>query len=156
MPFLSPAKLFVILVVALVVLGPDKLPKMAKQLGALWGDLRALRAKLESEVRGTFPDVPSTDTITQAVRSPLAFLDHLADSHREGSEASIGPDRAESWSNTRTDIHPSEPGHLATTVVGPQPTPPPVFETPVADSEVVVHHQAGAGDGVVTDDPGMN
>ena len=37
---LSPAKLLVILVVALVVLGPDKLPKVAKQIGSLWSDFR--------------------------------------------------------------------------------------------------------------------
>ncbi len=80
--FLSPAKLLVILVVALVVLGPDKLPKVARQIGGLWGDFRKLRDRLESEVRGTFPDLPSTDTISQAVRSPLSFLDTLADSHK--------------------------------------------------------------------------
>ena len=81
MPFLSPAKLLVILVVALVVLGPDKLPKVAKQIGGFWGDFRRFRERLESDVRGTFPDLPSTDTIAQAVRSPLSFLDRLADSH---------------------------------------------------------------------------
>ncbi len=81
MPFLSPAKLLVILVVALLVLGPDKLPKMAKQIGGLWGDFRKFRERLESDVRGNFPDLPSTETITQAVRSPLSFLDNLADSH---------------------------------------------------------------------------
>jgi sec-independent protein translocase protein TatB len=75
---LSPAKLLVVLVVALVVLGPDKLPKVARQIGSLWNDFRRFREKLESEVRGTFPDLPSTETITQAVRSPLTFLDSLA------------------------------------------------------------------------------
>jgi TatA/E family protein of Tat protein translocase len=80
-PFLSPAKLLVILVVALIVLGPDKLPKVARQIGSLWGDFRLFRERLESEVRGTFPDLPSTETITQAVRSPLSLPRHLADSH---------------------------------------------------------------------------
>jgi Sec-independent protein translocase protein TatA len=46
MPFLSPAKLLVILVVAVIVLGPDKLPKVAHQVGSLWRDLRRLREKL--------------------------------------------------------------------------------------------------------------
>ena len=81
MPFLSPAKLLVILVVALIVLGPEKLPQVARQLGALWGDFRAFRDRLESQVRDTFPDLPSTDRITQAVRSPITFLDGLADTH---------------------------------------------------------------------------
>jgi sec-independent protein translocase protein TatB len=78
---LSPAKILVVLFVAIVVLGPDKLPKVARQVGALWGDLRRLREKLENDVRGTFPDLPSTDKIAEAVRSPITFLDSLADSH---------------------------------------------------------------------------
>ncbi len=81
MTILSPAKLLVVLLVAVVVLGPDKLPKVARQVGALWGDFRRLREKLENDVRGSFPDLPSTDTITQAVRSPITFLDSLADTH---------------------------------------------------------------------------
>ncbi len=78
---LSPAKLLVILVVALIVLGPDKLPGLARQAGAAWHDLRAWRSRLESEVRGVFPDLPSAQQVTQAVRSPLSFLDDLADKH---------------------------------------------------------------------------
>ncbi len=85
-PFLSPAKLLVIVVIALVVLGPDKLPTVAKQIGGLWRDFRRFREKLESEVRGSFPDLPSTDTITRAVRSPLAFLDNLAETDGSGNE----------------------------------------------------------------------
>ena len=87
MPFLSPAKVLVILVMALVVLGPEKLPKVAKQIGGLWGDFRAFREKLESEVRGSLPDLPSTDTITRAVRSPVSFLDTLADAPGGGHGA---------------------------------------------------------------------
>jgi Sec-independent protein translocase protein TatA len=86
--FLSPAKLLVVLVVALFVLGPDKLPRVARQLGSLWRDLRTLRQKLESEVRGTFPDLPSADTISRAVHRPLSFLDDLADSHGPVPDAS--------------------------------------------------------------------
>jgi len=90
---LSPAKLLVVLVVALLVLGPDKLPKVAKQLGGLWGDFRKFREKLESEVRDTFPDLPSTDTITQAVRSPLTFLDSLTDDDdKNGATSSVDLD----------------------------------------------------------------
>ena len=100
MPFLSPAKLLVILVVALIVLGPEKLPQLARQLGALWGDFRAFRDRLESQVRDTFPDLPSTDRITQAVRSPITFLDGLADTHQAnaggaGMPSSVDTGRSE-------------------------------------------------------------
>jgi sec-independent protein translocase protein TatB len=80
---LSPAKILVVLVVALIVLGPDKLPQVARQLGALWGDLRRFRSRLESDVRGAFPDLPPAHEVAQAVRSPLAFLDRLADEHEK-------------------------------------------------------------------------
>ena len=87
MSLLSPAKILVVLVVAVVVLGPDKLPKVARQVGALWGEFRRLRERLETDVRGNFPDLPSTEKITQAVRSPITFLDSLADSHAAANGA---------------------------------------------------------------------
>ena len=75
---LSPAKLLVILVIALIVLGPEKLPQVARQIGAAWHDLRQWRSRIESEVRGAFPDLPPTHEVATIVRSPLAFLDRLA------------------------------------------------------------------------------
>src|ERR1700733_15093585 len=80
---LSPAKLLVILVIALVVLGPEKLPQVARQIGAVWHDLREWRSRIETEVRGTFPNLPPTHEVAPAVRSPLAFLDRLADDHEK-------------------------------------------------------------------------
>jgi sec-independent protein translocase protein TatB len=53
---LSPAKILVVLVVALVVLGPDRLPRVARQAGRLVGDLRKLREGLNAEVREAFGD----------------------------------------------------------------------------------------------------
>src|ERR1700691_302977 len=87
---LSPVKLLVVLVVALIVLGPDKLPQVARQLGAAWGDLRRFRARLESDVRGAFPDLPPTHEVAQAVRSPLAFLERLADEHDKAQATAAG------------------------------------------------------------------
>lgn len=83
---LSPAKILVVLVIGLIVLGPDKLPGLARQMGAAWGDLRRFRARLESEVRDVFPDLPPAHEVAQAVRSPLAFLDRLADEHERTQE----------------------------------------------------------------------
>lgn len=89
---LSPAKLLVILVIALIVLGPEKLPQVARQIGAAWHDLRQWRARLETEVRGTFPNLPPTHEVAQAVRSPLAFLDRLADEHERSLTDEPGAD----------------------------------------------------------------
>src|SRR5579863_8467034 len=82
---LTPAKLLVVLVIALIVLGPEKLPQVARQLGAAWHDLRGWRSRIESEVRGTFPNLPPTHEVAQAVRSPFACLDRLADEHERSS-----------------------------------------------------------------------
>jgi len=83
---LSPAKLLVILIIALIVLGPEKLPHVARQMGAAWHDLRRLRSRLENEVRNTFPDLPPAHEVAQVVRSPLAFLDRLADEHERAQQ----------------------------------------------------------------------
>jgi len=85
MILLSPPKLLMILVIALIVLGPDKLPSTARRIGALWSDVKRWRSHLENEVRATFPDLPSTTEIARAVRSPISMLDRLADEHHVSS-----------------------------------------------------------------------
>ena len=115
---LSPAKILVVLVIMLIVLGPDKLPGMARQIGATWHDFRTWRSKLETEVRGTFPDLPPTQEVARVVRSPLAFLDRLAAEHeRNLAEDGKGSDPASS----------PPPG----TLTGPSP---PSSDTPPANA----------------------
>ena len=155
MPFLSPAKLLIILVIALVVLGPDKLPKMAKQIGNLWGDFRKFREKLESEVRGNLPDLPSTDTIAHAMRSPFSFLDSLADSHGGENGTTPGPGVADPPPPLHGDaLAPSSGTNRATGTVEAreEPAVPGVL---AADLRGVAHEVRSNG-GVVQEDPGMN
>jgi sec-independent protein translocase protein TatB len=57
---IDPAKILVVLLVALVVLGPDKLPKAARQAGRLTSDFRRFRDSLHAEVREAFGDPLST------------------------------------------------------------------------------------------------
>ncbi len=146
MPFLSPAKLLVILVVALFVLGPDKLPRVARQIGSLWADFAKLRERLESDVRGSFPDLPSTDAISRAVHSPLAFLDGLADAHESESDTAPPGD----------DV-PPDPGPPVGTAEGIGESSPSLLETPpvVITRPDLVAHEVRAGDGL-SSDPGMN
>ena len=155
MPLLSPAKLLVILVVALVVLGPDKLPKVAKQIGSLWHDFRLFRQRLESDVRGSFPDLPSTDTITRAVRSPLSFLDNLADAHSADARS------ADSHS---ADSHSAENGVPSNPVNGNESQGMEVQameEMPDIPGVVInepgaIIHQVRSHGGIVPHDPGLN
>ena len=157
MPFLSPAKLLVILVVALIVLGPDKLPKMAKQIGSLWGDFRKFRERLESDVRGTFPDLPSTDTIAQAVRSPALVPRQPGrlPQRRERDDIRGGPPapkyltcRATPYSRRRSPTGrpvPSRPPRR------PRASP----RCSIVDPGGIVH-QVRSNGRAIPDDPGMN
>ena len=155
MTILSPAKILVVLVVAIVVLGPDKLPKVARQVGSLWGDFRRLRQRLESDVRGNFPDLPSTEKITQAVRSPITFLDSLADTHAADNEATP-PEPG--------DTRPPDPVGDEVEVSGGSNRPSGVVRADeeasipgvsISDSQGTVHRVRANGR-PVPDDPSMN
>jgi len=63
---LDPVKILIVLVVAVMILGPERLPKAARQLGAGWRELTKLRDKLESEVRSAMPDmdIPKIPALT--------------------------------------------------------------------------------------------
>jgi Sec-independent protein translocase protein TatA len=153
-PFLSPAKLLVILVVALIVLGPDKLPRVAKQIGGLWGDFRKFRERLEADVRGSFPDLPSSDKIAQAVRSPLNFLDDLASADSTENNAigttSVTIDGSESSEEHDGEVQ-SSPGSNRPAGVVHASTPTVSIAVPGG-----VSHEVRDAGPVVADDPGMN
>ncbi|HVB90892.1 MAG TPA: twin-arginine translocase TatA/TatE family subunit [Acidimicrobiales bacterium] len=75
---LDPAKLLVIGVVAIILLGPDKLPQVARQVGGAWRSLNEFRHRMETEVRSSLPDLPSTSDLARLARSPSALLNHLS------------------------------------------------------------------------------
>ena len=156
MPFLSPAKLLVILVVALIVLGPDKLPKMAKQIGSLWGDFRKFRERLESDVRGSFPDLPSTETITQAVRSPLTFLDSLADTHSPENGTTSGTVNGSETTGVHGDaVQPAAGTNRPAGTVQATEEVPVIPGVRITDPGGTVHQVRTSGP-VLPDDPGLN
>lgn len=98
---LSPEKLLVVLIVALVLVGPDKLPRLARQLGAGWARLRDLHQRFEEELRQSVPDLPSTQEIARIARSPLSMLSTLADLDKpvqdEGARRAVTPSSGETW-----------------------------------------------------------
>lgn len=53
---LSPDKLFMLAVVALVVLGPGRLPGAARSVGRVVGQMRAMSASLQTEMRDALAD----------------------------------------------------------------------------------------------------
>ena len=132
---LDPAKLLVIAVVAVILLGPDKLPQVARQVGAAWRSFADFRHKMESEVRSSIPDLPSSADIARLARSPSALLDHL--SSMDSTPTVAEPTSAEPPRNespvTGLPITPSDPVPLTIVPPPPTPTPPPPPPTNPAD-----------------------
>lgn len=56
MNLFGPWHILVVLVVALLVFGPDKLPQMARQLGKGMRELRDIQATLRGEIHGLLDD----------------------------------------------------------------------------------------------------
>ena len=53
---LSPDKLFMLALVALLILGPNRLPAAARTVGRLIGQLRSMSSSLQTEVREALSD----------------------------------------------------------------------------------------------------
>ena len=131
---LDPAKLLIIAVVAVILLGPDKLPQVARQVGGAWRSFNEFRHRMETEVRGSIPDLPSTTDIARLARSPSALLNHL--STMDGK----GEDTAAAAAAVATPETPPAPG--TTSVPRTRPMTPPAPMRP--------------SDDVVTGDPSLN
>ena len=58
----SPVHIFIVLLIALIVLGPTELPKVVRAGGRALRELRALRARLDEEFQLLLEDdEPGTD-----------------------------------------------------------------------------------------------
>ena len=113
---LDPSKLLVIAVVAVILLGPERLPQLARQAGAAWRSFNDFRHRMETEVRSSIPDLPSSAEIARLARSPSALLNHLS---------SLSPDEPP------TSVDPS--GNESSVVGAPEaPTPPIMNPEPVS------------------------
>jgi sec-independent protein translocase protein TatB len=129
---LDPGKLIVIAVVAIVLLGPDRLPQVARQLGGAWRSFNEFRHRMESEVRNSMPDLPPTSEIARLARSPSALLNHLSTmSSDEAPDGSFQPPTATNGGVEVTGA-PADPTATPTPAPHPiradGPPPPPASE----------------------------
>lgn len=63
--FPGPDKLILLAIIALVVLGPTRLPAAARTAGRMVGELRKLSARFQEEMHSSFGE--HTDSLTSAV-----------------------------------------------------------------------------------------
>ena len=57
---IGPAEILVVLVVALIVLGPTRLPDAARSMGKAIAELRRVTSGVQAEVREAFAEQPPT------------------------------------------------------------------------------------------------
>jgi len=67
---LGPAEILVILIVALIVLGPDRLPKAARQLGKAVGEVRRWSSNVQDDLRGALDGADDDDPFPQIAAVP--------------------------------------------------------------------------------------
>jgi TatA/E family protein of Tat protein translocase len=121
---LDPAKLLVIAVVAVILLGPDKLPQVARQVGAAWHAFGEFRHKMESEVRSSIPDLPSSADIARLARSPSALLDHLSKMDDDRPATSVTSEETARDESPLKGV-PTAPPDTVPPVSRPEPPHPP-------------------------------
>jgi sec-independent protein translocase protein TatB len=95
---ISATELLVIAVVALLVLGPDKLPEAMRKLGRATREIRRITSGFEAELRDALSDAARRDhrlgRAAEPDRSPRSGTDTGTDtSGRPGTTAVPGRDR---------------------------------------------------------------
>jgi sec-independent protein translocase protein TatB len=168
---LDPGKMIVIAVVAIILLGPDRLPQVARQVGGAWRSFNEFRHRMESEVRGSLPDLPPTSEIARLARSPSALLHHLSTLSPEETAPAESPDgapeppepNAESTvvANAPNGDAPAAPAADSSAQGTRAPTPIPAStQTPVSQpgAHPTAHEQSAtrAPDVIVPGDPTLN
>src|SRR3954469_5582837 len=85
MPSLGPAEILVVLVIALLVFGPNKMPDIAKQVGKGFREFRRVQQHLKSELRDVVSefDSPSSATVEQQAVPMLPPKDDTAPAEAE-------------------------------------------------------------------------
>lgn len=91
---LDPVKILAVLVIALIVLGPEKLPRVARQLGAAWHELTKFRDKVEQEVREAIPDLDLPRIPPRPGAAVAGFLADLTAPIKAGPSTPADPDAA--------------------------------------------------------------
>jgi sec-independent protein translocase protein TatB len=145
-PFnLGPEKILVILVFALVFLGPDKLPEAARKIGELVGHARRMSGGLQSELRQAIDEPLQTFTREftageqHAIGSATASAPEVVDSPEAATAPAADPHSVEAPSPEVVAAEPAAP-------LGPSPEPVPAAptSTPALPSWVFPGASAGS------------
>ncbi len=94
MPSLGPAEILVILVIALLVFGPDKMPEIARKAGQGYRELKRMQTHLKAELRDVVSEFDSEETgipTPTATGDPVPMLPPLDGTATELPAAAAAP-----------------------------------------------------------------
>ena len=104
-------EILVILLVALVVLGPQRLPELARRLGGWSRDLRKAARELRRGLEDEVGDLDDLKGIKKELTAPLDELKQplkeVSDTMRDAQREIIDPDAKVSWIGPVSDQGPS-------------------------------------------------
>ncbi|ALW87878.1 Sec-independent protein translocase subunit TatA/TatB [Deinococcus actinosclerus] len=122
MPNIGPAELLVILIVALVVFGPRKLPELGKSLGAGLREFRKSTQGLKEDFEGSMRDTPPGPAPVQTIHAPAQAV-AAASQPAQAAAVTAQPATAQSVSVPPVSVQPAAPQPVtAEAVAAPTPT----------------------------------
>ena len=98
MPSLGPAEILVVLVIALLVFGPNKMPEIARQVGKGFREFKRVQQHLKSELRDVVSEfdassasAPSVEPEAVPVLPPKDAIDAPAPTVEAAPESPVPP-----------------------------------------------------------------
>jgi len=91
MPSLGPAEILVVLVVALLVFGPNKMPEIAKQVGKGFREFRRVQQHLKSELRDVVAEFDSPSSAPTVEQQAVPMLPPKDDSPEASASDAPAP-----------------------------------------------------------------
>jgi sec-independent protein translocase protein TatA len=151
MPSLGPAEILVIMVIALLVFGPDKMPDIARQVGRGFREFRRVQNHLKAELRDVVSEFDSADDDQEtgtpapaATGDPVPSLPPLnADgtdlpATENGAETPTQAAAAQSAASTESAAQPAAPAPPAEVALPPAEVALPPAEVALPPVEVAL------------------
>ena len=83
---ISGTELFLIIVFALLIFGPDKLPQMGRTAGRFMREFKRAQDTMESVIRAEMYGTPASDAKSKVASAPTAIDDDDDDEEEEDEE----------------------------------------------------------------------
>ncbi len=116
-------EVLVILLIALIVLGPQRLGPTARQVGRVMGDLRRISSGFQQELKDAFDDKDAPTPLRRKESVPLASTVAEADSRPARPQRGDGPsddaDAAGEADSPTADVRAADPSPTDQTTVAP-------------------------------------